>query len=132
MSKGINVIKKDKVKQGLLEGKSYKQSMIDAGYSKNTAINAWRREVVKGCLEEIEREFKESNITVEDVLKKIKLGQDLALKTLDLDAYGFFVKLEGQYLAMFTDKIKSDDTISPTYIINTIQTKDNKEIKDEN
>ncbi len=43
MSKGIDIIKKEKVKQNLLKGDSAKQALLDAGYSPNTAEHGCRK-----------------------------------------------------------------------------------------
>ena len=104
MPKTINPIKKAKVKEALLKGKSKKQAVIDAGYSLNTAINAWRLGVVKVCEEEIEKDFKAHNVTVEQVLKEIELGKELCLKLRDMPTYKALIELKGKHLAMFTDK----------------------------
>jgi hypothetical protein len=53
MPKQVNSIKKLLVKDNILKGYSYKQSMINAGYSKNTAINSTQKQVVKDCIVEI-------------------------------------------------------------------------------
>lgn len=67
MPKQINPIRKARLKKELLEGKSAKQSMIDAGYSVNTAINATQKTVVKDCQLEIKNE-----LTDEKIIEQLK------------------------------------------------------------
>ena len=107
--KRINLIKKEKVKSNLLKGNSYKQSVLNAGYSPNSAINAWRLGVVKCCLKEIEDEIK-GEISVKDVLKQLESIRLLAIQKGDLSTAAFCSTQLGKYLAMFTDKseVKAD------------------------
>jgi hypothetical protein len=118
MPKSINPIKKAKVKKGLLEGKSLKQAVKDAGYSPKSAINAWRLAVVRCCLEEIKQElqdkFTKEDITVDAVLKDIEIGKRYSLEIGDMANYKGFCELEGRYLSLFTDNIKHSGQIDFT------------------
>jgi hypothetical protein len=110
--KQVNPITKAKLKSNLLQGKSLKQAALEAGYSKASAISAWRLAAVKCCIKEIEEEFRVENITVKQVLKDIEVGKKISLDTGDMTNYKCFCELLGKYLAMFTDKqqIKAEIT----------------------
>lgn len=103
--KNIDKLKKLKVKQARLQGKSMKQSMIDAGYSKNTAINAFRREVVKGCDEEIKLAILASGVSEDEVIVGLRKEALTATKSSDRTAALAWL---GKILAMFTDKQQVD------------------------
>ena len=105
MGKGIDPIKKLKVKQARLQGKSMKQSMIDAGYSINTAINAFRREVVKGCDEEIAKAILKAGVTEDEVIAGLRKEALTAPKPSDRIAALAWL---GKVKAMFTDKQQID------------------------
>jgi len=111
MSKTINPIKKAKVKQARLEGKSKKQAVIDAGYSENSAINAYRLSVVKCCDEEIARSMEAQGIDEKAIIAGLKkealTGKNSSDRTI---AWSWL----GKYKAMFTDKVKSEGTLSIT------------------
>ena len=114
MSKQIDKIKYIQVKNSKLRGLSDRQALLEANYSEATASHhASEMTVLKRVKEEIEREFKASSVTIEQVLKDCALGKELSLKKNDMASFGFFVKLEGSYLAMFTDRQESKITISP-------------------
>ena len=103
--KHIDNLRKIKYKQSRLNNNCIAKSIIAAGGAKTTAYHdAKNSALVKTCEAEIAQEFKAKELTVEKVLKDIELGKKLSLNKNDMTAYGFFVKLEGQYLAMFTDR----------------------------
>ncbi|MDO8488741.1 MAG: hypothetical protein Q7S42_01320 [Candidatus Omnitrophota bacterium] len=106
MSKGINPIRKAKLKASIIKHpeNSLKAHFLEAGYSEATAgHHVGRMSVLKCVLDEL-KEWDIKEVTVENVLKKIRAGQELSLQKKDLSTYGFLVQLEGKYLAMFTDK----------------------------
>ena len=84
MSKQINPISKARVKQSLLNGSSLKQSVLDAGYSPNTAINAHRLRVVKDCQSEILAEIQAKDITVDSLLKESESLKQMSIYKGDL------------------------------------------------
>ena len=129
MSKQIDTIKLIKYKNSRLKGNSKSKALIDSGTKPNTAnAHCSDYEVVKRGEIEIKNEFKLENLTANSVMSSIALGKQLALTKSDLTNYAVFCKLEGQYLALFTDKYKQEgDLPPPNYIINTINT--NKDIK---
>lgn len=101
MAKGVNIYKKELVKQNIKKGLSYKQSLLQAGYTQCTAKQASRQATLKYSLEEIAKEFDKSKITAEYVLAGLEKELSTALKPADrLKA----LELLGKYLAMFTDK----------------------------
>lgn len=107
MSKRIDKIKKMKVKSSILNGDSVKQSLLNAGYTENTAKHSTGLSVVKCAMKEIEKEFKKECITVSSVLKDIELGKNISLKNDEMANYARFCEMEGKYLAMFTDKVET-------------------------
>lgn len=116
MSKHINPIKKAKLKESILKHpeRSVRQHFLNAGYAEASANQGSSLSVLKCVMAEVSKEWSLSQVTVEDVLKKIEAGQALALTKKDYASYAFLVQLQGKYLAMFTDKqeIKSNITIS--------------------
>jgi len=111
MGKKIDPLKKKRLKQGLITGKSAKQATLEAGYSPSTANNATSLSSVKLCQDEILQEWKLSDVTVEQVVKEIDEVRVLALNKGDLNTAGRMSELKGRYLMMFTDKIKVDNKI---------------------
>jgi len=105
--KSINMIKKNIVKQSILEGKSYKQSCIDAGYSINTAVHSGALSVVKRSLEELKEEFKREEITPEYVLAGLKRELETAPNSADRIRA---LELFGKYLALWTERSINQNT----------------------
>ena len=100
MPKGVNKVKANIVKRSILEGKSYKQSCLDAGYSPNSAVSASRLAVVNNALKSIESSFKLSDITPEYVIGKLKYEAEHATRSGDRTQA---LALLGKYLALFKD-----------------------------
>ena len=105
MSKQINPIRKNIVKQSILQGKSFKQSLLDAGYTPASAEHSSGLGVVKCTLKEIAREFKKEEITEELVLAGLLNEYRNATKSSDRQNA---LMLLGKYLSMFTDKQQVD------------------------
>ena len=105
MAKQIDPIKKERYKRARLKGnKSIKQSLIEAGYSLNSAVHSSGLGVVK-CIEaEIKEEFKISDVTVENVLKNLEHIKQLAIQKQDYATAKECEIWKGKHLAMFTDK----------------------------
>jgi hypothetical protein len=104
--RALNPIRKAKVKASLLDGRSIRQSLKDAGYSERTAhgnANATDNRLVRTCMEEIAQEFKLSDITAESVLKEIEEARLLALKSGDLATVCRCSELKGKYLALWKE-----------------------------
>ena len=101
----LNPIRKSLLKKSLLQGKSIRQSMKDAGYSERTAHgNCDRNEpLVKSCIEEIQDDIKKK-ITVEKVLKGLEQIREKAYQDKDYSTATRCEELQGKYLAMFTDR----------------------------
>lgn len=113
MSKTINIIRKNKVKKALLEGKTGKQALLEAGYSEASAGHHLKRMGVYKCVrDEIEREFKAEQITPEYVLRELERGKELALQKGDIASFIRANELLGKYLAMFTDKTQNQTSLS--------------------
>ena len=113
MPKTIDPVKIGLVKKAKLKGLTDKAALLEAGYAETTAghnISPYNK-LLKTVREQIEREFKLSNVTVEQVLKEIDTVRELAIKCDDLSTAGRMSELKGRYLAMFTDKMKVDNTI---------------------
>ena len=110
--KGINKIKARRLKKGLLEGKSYKQAMISAGYAETTGRAATKTTVLQRQLKAIEEEFKLSDITPEYVIGKLTREAEQAIKSSDRTAA---LALLGKYLALFSDRltVKAESTLKP-------------------
>jgi hypothetical protein len=114
-----NVVKKYKlkaVKSDLLKGKTYKQSLLDNGYTENTANMGAENKVIQEALIKINQEIKESDVTVELVLRRLNEDRELARKKKDTATMTRCDELYGKFLAMFTERteIKGDMTLSPT------------------
>ena len=105
----INPIRKARVKQSLLKGNSIATALKDGGYAPGTQRgknNSTTTPVVKVCMEEIMRDLKESDITVEYVLNNLKEDRDLAKAKGDFATATRCDELYGKFLAMFTDKVQ--------------------------
>jgi len=111
MCKRINPVRKNIVKQSILEGKTFKQAILDAGYSPNTAKQvSSAMTIVKYSLNEIAKEFDKAKITPEYVLAGLNKEASEAKNSADrIRAY----ELLGKYLAMFTDKQEVSTTEKP-------------------
>ena len=108
MPKSINPIRKAKVKQSLLKGNSIANALRFAGYAPGTVRgknNSTTTPVVKVCMDEIQRDLKEKDITIEYVLNNLKEDRELALKKGDFSTVVRVDELLGKYLAMFTERI---------------------------
>jgi hypothetical protein len=114
MPKKVNKLKFLKVKNGILEGKSYKQAMLDAGYKLNTAHHSSQESVVKCCLKEIERELKVEQITPQFVIQRLHEDRIMALAKGDMATATRVDELLGKYIALFTDKQQSSVSIEFT------------------
>lgn len=106
MPKGINAIKKHKVKQAILKGKSYKQAMIDAGYKETTATKSTHNKVVKVSQEEIMQELKEKDITVDFIIERLNKDRDLAINNKDYSVVVRVDELLGKIIGVFKDRIE--------------------------
>ena len=110
MPKTIDKLRKAKVKQARLQGKSNAQALREAGYSDSTAkhnVDSGNK-LLKAVLAEIEAEWKLSDVTVDSVLKELEAIQEAAFKKGDNATAGRMAELKGKYLAMFTDKQQLD------------------------
>lgn len=108
MANRINPIRKHKLKQGLLRGKSITRSMKDAGYKKSTAHRSSMNKSVKICIQELKEQFKASDITIEMVLGNLLEDRLLALKKGDLSVVVRVDELLGKTLAMFITRNETD------------------------
>jgi transposase len=107
MPKKINKLKKEKVKQALLQGKSIRQALRFAGYSEGTVhgnANSNTNRLVKACMEEIMTELKAKDVTVDVVIQRLNEDRELARKKGDISTMTRVDELLGKYLAMFTDR----------------------------
>lgn len=98
-----------KIKQGLLEGQSYKDAMLNAGLSKHTASVGVRVKAIQTAVKSIQDDFKLSDITVEYVIAKLQHIVETARHDSDKTAA---LALLGKYLSLWTDRIKSEVDVS--------------------
>ena len=103
MPKGINPIKKLKVKQGLLSGKSAKDSVLEAGYSKSSANNATALSSVKQCQDEIRKELLAKDITADLIISRLNEDRTLAIKKRDYATATRCDELLGKFIALFRE-----------------------------
>jgi len=101
MPKQIDPLKKIRYKQARLEGKDKKNSMLEAGYSLNTAIQAPAMSIVKQSEKELMAEVKASDISVEWVVKQ--LTKELVAPDAKASDRIRVTELLGKYLNMFRD-----------------------------
>lgn len=99
----INPIRKNLVKQSILQGKSFKQSLLDAGYAVKTAEHnvSPNYKLIKTVVDDITKGFDKSMITAELVLSGLLKEYQTANKSSDRTKA---LELLGKYLALFTDK----------------------------
>lgn len=103
MAKQIDPIKKERYKQARLNGKDKKNSMLEAGYALNTAIQAPGMSVVKQSEKELMEEVKASDISVEWVLNR--LNTELSATDAKASDRIRIMELFGKYLNMFRDNV---------------------------
>jgi len=110
----INKVRQQLVKMNLKAGKSARQALKDAGYKNSTAHKSTYNKVVKVSMDEINKEFKASELKAEDILNNLNYIKELAINKGDLATATRCEELKGKYLAMFTDKaqVTSDTTIT--------------------
>lgn len=106
MPRTVNPIKKAKVKASLLKGNSARQALKDANYGRGHIRRSTTNKIVRDSINEILQEFKESDLTVQLVLKNLFQDRQLALNKNDLSNVVRVDELLGKYLSMFTDKIE--------------------------
>ena len=80
--------------------------MLDAGYKESTAIRSTANKSVQISLTEIKYELKESDITVEFVLRRLNEDRDLAIKNKDYSVAARVDELIGKTIAAFKDRIE--------------------------
>ncbi|KKN70039.1 hypothetical protein LCGC14_0434860 [marine sediment metagenome] len=105
-AKGINPIKKHKVKQAILRGESYKQALKTAGYSEATAKHSSGMSVVKCSKAEIIQELRESDITVDFIIKRLNEDRRLAIESKDNSVVVRVDELLGKIIGVFKDRIE--------------------------
>ena len=105
MSKQINPLSYQLVKEARKRGLSKSQALIAGKYSEATANHHSHRMSVIKCVDrEIEEEYRARDITVDLVIRNLTTVRQLALTKQD---YATVVKIDellGKYIAMFTDK----------------------------
>jgi len=105
MSIKVNPIRKEKVKQAKLKGKSDKACLLEAGYSRATAEHHASKMSVLDCVEkEILQEMRASNVSVDGIVRNLYEDRMLAEKKMDIATMARCDELLGKFLAMFTDK----------------------------
>lgn len=110
--KGINKVKARRLKNNLLAGKSYKQAMIDAGYSEHTARAGTKYTVLQEQLKAIENDFKMEELTAKSVLSRLDFIMQLAISKGDLPTATRCEELKGKFLALFTERTLNKTEIS--------------------
>jgi hypothetical protein len=110
MPKQINPIRKAKVKQGLLKGKSARQAVLEADYSINTAINATKTNVVKHCTAEIQEERKATDITIQSLINEVENVMLLATNKKDLSVALNCIITKAKLSDNWVDKSETKDT----------------------
>lgn len=99
--KQIDPIKKEKYKQARLKGKDKKNSMLEAGYALNTAIQAPAMSIVKQSEKELMEAVKASDVTVEWVVEG--LTKELVATDAKASDRIRVRELLGKWLKMFQD-----------------------------
>ena len=108
----INPIRKEKVKQDLMNGIDAKTAMFRAGHAPNTAHNATSKGVVKDCQSEILHELKAKDVTVDMVISRLNEDRELARANGDVSTMKSVDDSLARFLAMYTDKQQIDTHIS--------------------
>lgn len=101
MPKTINPIRKNIVKQAILEGKSYRKGLEEANYSKATIHNSGNNTVVKQCVAEISKAFDIHKIDENWIIEHIEQEATQAPKSSDRIAA---LALLAKWKALLTDK----------------------------
>jgi hypothetical protein len=108
MPSTINPIRKAKVKAALLQGKSARQSLKEAGYPDASVSHSTGMVVVKCSMNEIKDDIL-SRVTVENVLKELDDCKKLAQEKGDFSTVARCIELKGKYLAMFRDRTVTEE-----------------------
>ena len=105
MAKTIDPVRLELYKQARIKGASKEESMIKAGLSPNTAkAQNKSTKLDKVGDAEILQELKETDVTVELIIKRLDEDRNLAIKKKDYSTATRVDELLGKYKAMFTDK----------------------------
>ena len=113
MSKTIDIIKYNKLKLNRLKSIDKKNSLLNAGFSKATAEHhSGDMSVLKRVDEEILREFKANEISIDMVLKRLNEDRLLAQQKGDISTMVRCDELLGKYLAMFSDRLQTSSVES--------------------
>lgn len=123
MPKQIDPIRKIKLKQAILKGKTKADALRIAGYSESTAKHeVGRNTTLKYVEAEIIKELTEKDITVELIINRLNQDRSLALAKQDYATATRVDELLGKYLAMFTDKaeVKTESIEHKTEIDNLL------------
>lgn len=124
MPKTINPIRKHKVKNNLLQGKSIRQSLKDSGYSAATAhckANMTTNRMVKVCMNEIEDKLRLNDITEESILNEINNIKNMAITKEDYATATRCEELKGKYLKMWTERTEIDNKHPDKVIISYVK-----------
>ena len=111
MARTVDPIKQQKVETAMKRGESAKDALLQAGYTIKTAIRSTANKSVKISQDNIMRELKASDVTIDLVIKNLNEDRELARKKHDISTMSRCDELLGKYLAMFTDKQKVDTTL---------------------
>ena len=105
MPKAINEIRRCKLKKAVMQGKSYRQALKEAGYSRATYhSHIADSKVLKSVKEEIKAEMRLSELTADKLLNDFELAKTLSLKEKDYSNYNRACEAEARMGGYFKDK----------------------------
>lgn len=104
MARKLSNLKKAKYKKARKEGKSIRESLLEAGYAESTSIGKnGSLTFVEVCEKELTEEFKLSDITPEFVINNLLEDRKLAKNKKDYSTVTRVDELLGKYLSLWKD-----------------------------
>ncbi len=117
------------VRRDLLKGKSYKQAMLNNGYSENRSNEGIRSKAIQEALAQNSTDLKARGLDAEAVIAEIRWGitesKTMKAKKDRLQAHSNYVNIAARHVLKQTLDIEG---IKPTNITNIVRT--NQEAKD--
>src|SRR3989338_6670325 len=113
MAKGIDTIKKEYVKKGLLEGKSTKRALLEAGYSINTAVHSTSLSVVKCSQKEIKEDMEKKGWSVERLLEEIEWGIEQSKQKKQLSNHRGYCEILARHYLSSKEEIQQRFSFTP-------------------
>ena len=112
----LNPVKKSIVKNQLKLGKDATEALTKAGYKPNTVKHSTSTKVVQVCYDEIKKELKAEEYTIELLVERLEKFYNRAVKANDLGAEDKAIDKIGRFLSAWKDRTVSEQTVRTEHI----------------